>query len=50
MFHALGYKVLRLVRVAIGSLVLEDGFAPGDFRWLTAAEVAGLGGLSPKDS
>jgi 23S rRNA pseudouridine2605 synthase len=50
MFHALGYKVDRLIRVGIGKLSLEDGFAPGEFRWLTEAEVGGLGGLASKGS
>lgn len=42
MFHALGYKVTRLLRVAIGPVSLEPEFQPGSFRWLTEAEVKAL--------
>lgn len=41
MFHALGYKVKRLVRVAIGPLELGD-LGPGKARPLEAAEVEAL--------
>jgi 23S rRNA pseudouridine2605 synthase len=44
MFHALGYKVMRLLRVAIGPLVLDESLAPGGFRWLTSEEVKALRG------
>jgi len=40
---AFGIEVLRLVRVAIGDLVLGD-LAKGQWRWLTADEVARLQG------
>jgi 23S rRNA pseudouridine2605 synthase len=41
MIEAVGMKVLRLVRVALGPLVLGD-LAKGAWRHLTAAEVAAL--------
>jgi 23S rRNA pseudouridine2605 synthase len=40
---AFGIEVLRLVRVAIGDLVLGD-LAKGQWRWLTIDEVARLQG------
>jgi len=43
LLDALGYEVLRLVRVAIGPLVLGD-LAKGAHRHLTEAEVAALRG------
>jgi 23S rRNA pseudouridine2605 synthase len=43
MLEALEVKVLRLVRVAIGSLQLGD-LPKGRFRQLTKAEVKALGG------
>jgi pseudouridine synthase len=42
MAWAVGFRVVRLVRVAIGTLELGD-LAPGAWRWLTADEVAALG-------
>lgn len=42
MFHALGYKVKRLVRVSIGSLELGD-LAEGRVRELPPSEARGLG-------
>ncbi|MBW8887289.1 MAG: rRNA pseudouridine synthase [Fibrobacteres bacterium] len=41
MFHALGYKVRRLVRVSIGSLELGE-CVPGTVRPLTESETEGL--------
>jgi len=41
MFHALGYKVKRLVRVSIGSLELEN-LEPGSARALSAREAKAL--------
>lgn len=41
MFHALGYKVKRLVRVAIGDLTMDD-LEAGKCRPLTARELASL--------
>ncbi|GAB2531426.1 pseudouridine synthase [Rufibacter soli] len=45
MTAAVGYPTLRLVRVAIGSLVLGD-LQPGEFRELRAEEVKVLKGLA----
>jgi 23S rRNA pseudouridine2605 synthase len=42
MFHALGYKVKRLVRVSIGPLELGD-LPPGGIRVLTRDEAMGAG-------
>ncbi|HZT39317.1 MAG TPA: pseudouridine synthase [Bryobacteraceae bacterium] len=42
MTAAVGYPTLRLVRVAIGNLRIDD-LAPGKWRDLTAAELARLG-------
>jgi 23S rRNA pseudouridine2457 synthase len=41
MTAAVGHPTLRLVRHAIGSVTL-DGLQPGNYRHLTAAEVADL--------
>lgn len=41
MTAAVGFPTLRLVRVAIGELTLGD-LPPGEWRWLTAAEVKQL--------
>jgi 23S rRNA pseudouridine2605 synthase len=41
MMEAVGFKVLKLVRVSIGPLVLE-GLAAGSLRELTRAEIAAL--------
>ncbi len=48
MFHAVGNQVLSLHRESIGPLVL-DGLAPGEFRHLTAEEVASFRRLPPKN-
>jgi 16S rRNA pseudouridine516 synthase len=40
MFHALGNRVTGLHREAIGPLGLDPALAPGEFRPLTAAEIA----------
>lgn len=45
MTAAVGFPTLRLVRVAIGPLVLGD-LQPGEFRELTSAEVKQLKGLA----
>ncbi len=39
MFEAVGMKVLYLKRLSIGSLVLDDGLAPGEYRRLTEQEL-----------
>jgi 16S rRNA pseudouridine516 synthase len=41
MFGALGNAVVKLHRERIGAIVLDAGLAPGQYRPLTAAEVAG---------
>lgn len=41
MWEAVGYRVVRLRRVAFGCVTLR-GLAPGDFRPLTSEEVKGL--------
>ena len=40
MFHAVGNQVLSLHRERIGPLVLDDSLPPGEFRHLSAEEVA----------
>jgi 16S rRNA pseudouridine516 synthase len=40
MFAAIGNKVVRLHREQVGALVLDPELAPGEYRELTAAEVA----------
>jgi len=40
MFASIGNKVVGLHREQIGSLVLDDALAPGDYRELTAEEIA----------
>ena len=40
MFAAIGNKVLRLHREQVGELVLAPELAPGEYRPLTAAEIA----------
>ena len=42
MLAAVGNRVLDLHRTQIGGLVLPAGLAPGQWRWLTAAEVQSL--------
>jgi 23S rRNA pseudouridine2605 synthase len=49
MFHALGYKVRRLVRVSIGRLELGD-LPPGGIRVLTRDEAMGAGSPPRRDS
>ncbi len=46
LFAAIGYRVLRLVRIAVGPVTL-DGLPPGAWRPLTAREVEALGGTAP---
>jgi 16S rRNA pseudouridine516 synthase len=40
MFHAVGNQVLSLHRESIGPLVLTDSLLPGEYRSLSAAEIA----------
>lgn len=42
MFHALGKEVLYLKRLRMGTLVLDEGLEPGQYRKLTEAEKEGL--------
>ena len=42
MFHRTGNRVAALHRMAIGPLVLDPALAPGEWRMLSAAEVAGM--------
>ena len=42
MFHTVGKEVIYLKRIAMGSLVLPDDLAPGEYRPLTDEELAGL--------
>jgi 16S rRNA pseudouridine516 synthase len=46
MFASLGNHVLALHRERIGSVALDAGLQPGESRYLTAAEVAGLAQIS----
>ncbi len=45
MFAAVDRKVLRLRRIAMGNLVLDEALAEGEYRKLTEAEIAGLKSL-----
>jgi 16S rRNA pseudouridine516 synthase len=40
MFAAVGRRVLRLRRVSIGNLFLDENLKEGEFRELTEAEMA----------
>lgn len=40
MFAALGNEVVELHRVSVGAIVLDDDLAPGEYRALSAAEIA----------
>ncbi len=42
MFHTLDYNVKRLIRIAIGPIVLDPESAVGSFRWLLPEEVRAL--------
>lgn len=42
MFAAVGYKVVYLKRLSMGSLILDDGLEPGEYRELTAEELEQL--------
>lgn len=44
MFEAVGMEVLYLKRLSMGSLSLDESLAPGEYRELTADEVAALKG------
>lgn len=40
MFAQVGLKLVRLQRIALGTIRLDEGMKPGQFRYLTEAEVA----------
>ena len=42
MFTAIGHPLTALCRLQIGCVELDEGLAPGEFRKLTEAEIAGL--------
>lgn len=42
MFAAIGHPLLRLERLRIGCVQLDEALAPGEFRKLTDDEIAGL--------
>lgn len=42
MFAALGNKVEKLHRERIGEIILDDGLAPGEYRYLTEQEIASI--------
>lgn len=42
MFAAMGNKVVALHRESIGSITLDEDLEPGEFRFLTAEEVASI--------
>ncbi len=42
MLHAVNNEVIHLKRIRMGSLVLDDTLAEGEYRKLTAAEIAAL--------
>jgi 23S rRNA pseudouridine2605 synthase len=42
MFEKVGYPVVRLQRIAFGTIKLDDRLKPGQFRFLSGSEVASL--------
>lgn len=50
MFAAVGKKVTYLKRIAMGPLVLDEQLKPGEYRELTAGEIAALQGINPPES
>lgn len=44
MFEAVGCRVIYLKRLSMGSLVLDDTLAPGEYRRLTEEEISALKG------
>lgn len=42
MFAATGNRVLTLHRVSVGSIVLDSNLKPGEYRPLTAEEIASI--------
>lgn len=43
MFAAVGNRVIELHRERIGDITLDDDLAPGEYRPLTAEEIASVG-------
>jgi 16S rRNA pseudouridine516 synthase len=43
MFGFYNNEVVKLHRLAVGAIVLDEALAPGEFRFLTAAEIAAVG-------
>lgn len=46
MFAAVGHPLIRLSRLRIGCVTLDEGLAPGEYRKLTEEEIAGLKKMS----
>ena len=42
MFAAVGYEVLYLKRISMGTLKLDDGLKPGEYRKLSEEEIVNL--------
>ena len=42
MFAAVGYEVLYLKRISMGTLMLDDGLKPGEYRKLSEEEIVNL--------
>lgn len=48
MFGAVGNRVEAIHRIAVGPVALDEGLAPGDWRFLSDAEAAALVGAAPR--
>lgn len=46
MFAAIGHPLIRLERLRIGCVTLDEALSPGEFRELTVEEIAGLKRMS----
>ena len=42
MFHAAGSEITALKRITFGPLTLDPSLSPGEWRYLTASEIASL--------
>ena len=49
MFAAVGHPLISLMRLRIGCVTLDESLAPGEYRPLTDAEIAGLKRMSDLD-
>ena len=49
MFAAVGHPLITLQRLRIGCVTLDEALAPGEYRLLTEAEIAGLKKMSDMD-